>query len=154
MSTVGTGLQLFLSREGIKASKADTSTASSARDTLINLYRHADVRAILDTLAANIMWALYRGLSKLGHTYIGLKELDLSDGLAVMSCEDYENMWRDGYQVHPQGHAALTQQALSTDVADLLQHLFPRGMPLLPGLTLLHLKLAKVMTTTSTNQLA
>ena len=82
-----------------------------------------------------------------------MKELDLSNGLAVMSCEDYENMWRDAYQVHPQGHAALTQQALPIDIKDLLQQLFPTVKPLLPGLTILHLKLVKVMTRAHINLL-
>ena len=132
----------------MKASRADTRTTSSARSTLITLYRHVDVRVLLDTLAADTIRALFQGLSRLGHTYVGLKELDLSNGLAVMSCEDYANMWRDGYQVHPQGRAALTRQTLPIDVADLLKHLFPKGKPLLPGLTLLHLKLVKVMTST------
>lgn len=132
----------------MKASGADTHTNSSARNTLINLYRNDNVRSILDKLATDTLSTLFRGLSRLGHTYYGLKQLDLSHGLAVMSCEDYGNMWRDGYQVHPQGHAALTQQALPIDVKDLLKHLFPWAMPLLPGLTLLHLKLVKVMIST------
>lgn len=129
----------------MKASRADTRATSSARNTLINLYKNDNVRSILDKLALDTMCALFRGLGRLGHTYNGLKQLDLSNGLAVMSREDYGNMRRDGFQVHPQGHAALTQQALPIDVEDLLKHLFPRAMPMLPGLTLLHLKLVKVM---------
>ena len=125
--------------------KASRDDARRTRITLISLYRHADVRAILDTLAVDTMCAFFRGLTKLGTTYIGLKELDLSNGLAVMACEDYGNMWRDGYQVHPQGHAALTQQALPIGAADLFKHLFPSAKPLLPELTLLHLKLVKVI---------
>ena len=71
LSTVGTGLHLFLSREGMKASRADMRTTSSAKNTLIALYRHVDVRALLDTLAADTMCALFRGLSRLGLTYAG-----------------------------------------------------------------------------------
>ena len=131
----------------MKASTAKTCTTSSSWKTLISLFKHDDVRAILDTLAANTLRAFFHGLNRLGYTYIGLTELDLSNGVAVMSCEDYENIWRwDGCHVDPQGHAALTQQALPIGATDLFKHLFPIGKPLLPGLTLLHLKLVKVMT--------
>ena len=114
---------------------------------MIALYKHPDIRALLDTLAAEAMLAFFGGLTRLGTTFQGLKELDLSQGVAVMSCEDYANMLRDGYQEHPQGHAALTQQALPIGVRDLLRHLFPvRPGKLLPGLTLLHLRFVKVNT--------
>ena len=52
-------------------------------------------------------------------------------------------MRRDGYQVHPQGHAALTQQPLPISIKALLKHLFPfswEAEELLPGLTWLHLR--------------
>ncbi|KAL3153349.1 hypothetical protein ABBQ38_011689 [Trebouxia sp. C0009 RCD-2024] len=94
------------------------------------------------------MSAFFRGLTRLGNTYKELKELDLSQGVAVMSCEDYA-MRRDGYQVHPVGHAALTQQPLPISITDLLKHIFPMRLEkLLPGLTLLHLRFVKVMTST------
>ena len=116
---------------------------------MIALYKHPDIRALLDMLAAEAMLAFFGGLTRLGTTFQGLKELDLSQGVAVMSCEDYANMLWDGYQEHPQGHAALTQQSLPMGVRDLLRHLFPiKPGKLLPGLTLLHLRFVKVMTST------
>ncbi|KAL3153351.1 F-box/LRR-repeat protein 14 [Trebouxia sp. C0009 RCD-2024] len=112
---------------------------------LVALYKHPDVRALLDALAAETMSAFFGGLTRLGNTYKGLTELDLSQGVAVMSCKDFANMWRDGYRVHPQGHAALTQQALPISIKALLRHLLPvKGGKLLPGLTLLHLRFVKV----------
>lgn len=149
VSTTGTGFHMFLSREGMKPRRTDACSIK-ASNALVSLYKHADVRALLDTLAAETMSTFFRGLSRLGSSYIGLKELDLSHGLAVMSSQDYASMWLDGFQVHAQGHAALTQQALPIDITDLLKHLFPfRPGKLLPSLTLLHLRFAKVLICTT-----
>ena len=148
--TTGIGFQVCLSREGMKARRTDACSIE-ANNTLVALYKHADIRTLLDALAAETMCAFFGGLTRLGNTYKGLKELDLSRGVAVMSCEDYANMRRDGYQVHPQGHAALTQQALPISIKALLKHLFSFrafGKALIPGLTLLHLRLVKVITRT------
>ena len=132
----------------MKARRTDACSVE-CNNTLVVLYKHPDIRAVLDMLAAETMSAFFGGLTRLGNTYKGLKELDLSQGVAVMSREDYANMRRDGYQVHPQGHAALTQQALPISVEDLLKHLFPTSSGrLLPGLSLLHLRFVKVMTST------
>ncbi|KAL3153347.1 hypothetical protein ABBQ38_011687 [Trebouxia sp. C0009 RCD-2024] len=142
-----TGFQVFLSREGMKATRTDACSINP-NNTLVALYKHADIRALLDTLASEAMSTFFGGLTRLCNTYTALKELDLSQGVAVMSCEDYANMRRDGYQVHPQGHAALTQQALPISIKALVKHLFPhRGMTrkLLPSLTFLHLRFVKVM---------
>lgn len=140
----GTGLHVYLAREGMKASRAD-DTETSARNALANVYKRSEVHTVLDMLAAETMHAFFQCLSSIGSAYLGLRELDLSGGLAIMSSKDFANMRRDGYHVHPQGHAALTQQALPIDIAALFTHLFPWTTPLLPGLTLLHLKFVKVI---------
>ena len=150
LSTAGTGIHLFLSREGMKTRQPGTSTITP-NNKLVALYKHPAIQRLLDTLATETMSAFFGGLTRLGNTYKGLKKLDLSQGVAVMSCEDYANMRRDGYQVHPQGHAALTQQALPISIKALLKHLFSFrafGKALIPGLTLLYLRLVKVITRT------
>ena len=130
----------------MKTRKPGTSTITP-NNKLVALYKHPAIRRLLDTLATETMSAFFGGLTRLGNTYKGLKKLDLSQGVAVMSCENYANMRQDGYQVHPQGHAALTQQPPPISVKALLKHLFPiRPGKLLPGLTLLHLRFVKVTT--------
>lgn len=132
----------------MKATRTDACNIK-ANNTLVTLYKHANIRALLDTLAAEAMSTFFGGLARLCNTYTALKELDLSQGVAVMSCEDYANMRRDGYQVHSQGHAALTQQALPISIKALFMHLFPSrpmARKLMPSLTLLHLRFVKVMT--------
>ena len=137
----GSGLRQFLVREGMKF-KAVQSEA--AKTMLTNTYQLAEAQAVVESVAMEAMSRLYKGLYKLGVTYSMLQELDLSSSLAVMAADDYASLFQGSIPVHPQGHAALTQQALPISMGQLMQWLFPKAQLLLPNLQLLHYQLVKV----------
>ena len=73
--SAGTGFQVFLFREGMKARRTD-GCSIQPNNVLVALYKRADIRALLDALAAETMSAFFGGLTRLGNTNKGLKELD------------------------------------------------------------------------------
>ena len=135
--SVGSGLLRLATREGMKNElNNDREIPGSAM--LPGLLERSEVQDLVAAAVTDITTTCFQGLRKLGIKYPNLRELDLSNSLAVLSTKDFA----ESQSSH--GHTVMTQQPLPVTVDHLLSALYPASGPSLPRLTLMHIRVAKV----------